>query len=800
MEPKSFGPLAKQVIEVMAKTRSAHLDDLEERLTGAKRIALFGHRNVGKTTLLAMFYRQASTGQVPGLRLAAGDPPSAEYLAEKIAQIESGEPPAGTLAETELRLRLYHGPARLDLIVKDYQGEHVTLGSDEPIQQFFAGCDAVLLCLDPEGSSRPADRRRRQQEVEMLLERYIECSGDGTAGRPVALLLTKFDRVLARASAEEAQALNDPTGWGVERFVDQHYGMTRHALARHAPRGALFAVSAYGRGATDGRPPAELQPLGLDGPLGWLAEQLEAGDEEQLEWLWDLAPDDLPRLARCVAAYQRRYPGSERANGFQTRLQSLRRKRGRRSALRLVGCAAVFVLGLAGYDAWGYHRVRAFEDERDNPAPMVAKAWNTMLAWHPSLSFFWPARAKHAWSKQAEWTVKAAAAQVANGTAAPDLDATLNTLKDRAPQLTLEIRKVEDAQKHIRHEDRWTALKAGATALGDDPETPLAALRGFLKDYPDSLHKEEALALLTTLKAESARLRSVQERLFLEDLDRAEALPNADLRDLIDRAQQFLAEHAQSTLRAEVERKLEGYVKALDTRDIDRARDYSRQYPTNFATRIERYQDYLRAHHAGGRHLSEATEAKDQVLREWDRYAYRLAHDHLAAHPDDVAETARRLRDYLQDHHDGRFAPEARAYLDWWEKISQPGDYKVTLRRGQIDESVNKYLSGGGPDLGVVLEVGGVTYGPSPVVPNTNRPIWEYTFPRPIRWKLNDPVTIKVVDHDWSDSTVKVLTSRKGDPLALRNLATTIRSDNGVKTTLTFASDFAIPTLPKPED
>ena len=46
-----------------SKTRTNHLNDLEERLTGAKRIALFGHRNVGKTTLLAMFYREASTGR-----------------------------------------------------------------------------------------------------------------------------------------------------------------------------------------------------------------------------------------------------------------------------------------------------------------------------------------------------------------------------------------------------------------------------------------------------------------------------------------------------------------------------------------------------------------------------------------------------------------------------------------------------------------------------------------------------------------------------------------------------------------
>ena len=185
----------------MSNRRTNPLDDLEARLARPLKVALFGHRNVGKTTLLAMFYRQASSGQVPGLRLAAADARTAEYLAEKIAQIESGQPMAGSLAETELNLRLYHGPARFDLIVKDYQGEHVTLGSEEPIQEFFADCDAVFLCLDPEGSAEPAERRRRQQEVENLLERYIERSDDARTDRPVALLLTKFDRVIARAGA-----------------------------------------------------------------------------------------------------------------------------------------------------------------------------------------------------------------------------------------------------------------------------------------------------------------------------------------------------------------------------------------------------------------------------------------------------------------------------------------------------------------------------------------------------------------------------------------------------------------------
>ena len=89
----------------MSNRRTNPLDDLEARLTRPLKVALFGHRNVGKTTLLAMFYRQASSGQVPGLRLAAADARTAEYLAEKIAQIESGQPMAGSVEPSGSRQR-----------------------------------------------------------------------------------------------------------------------------------------------------------------------------------------------------------------------------------------------------------------------------------------------------------------------------------------------------------------------------------------------------------------------------------------------------------------------------------------------------------------------------------------------------------------------------------------------------------------------------------------------------------------------------------------------------------------------
>ena len=788
----------------MTNRRTIRLDELEARLTRPNRVALFGHRNVGKTTLLAMFYRQASCGQVPGLRMAAADARTAEYLAEKIAQIESGQPMAGSLAETELNLRLYHGPARLDLIVKDYQGEHVTLGSEEPIQEFFADCDAVLLCLDPEGSTDPAERRRRQQEVEILLERYIDRSENATTDRPVALLLTKFDRVQAIAAGSSSEGIAespvDLSGGFVEKLVDARYGMTRHALAAHAPDGAIFAVSSFGLGAVGNRPPAVLDPMGLEGPLSWLADQLEARDRAVMTRLWEWAPHDWPRLERSVAAYERRYPRSNRSYEFRARLKGLAQTRRRQRVLRLAACGLISIGALAGYDAFGYQRKRLRARGRPRRAGhrtavvglvRVAPVYGALLA---------RARAQ-ARLKKAEWLVKAADVQVANGTAGADLPARLDGLKDQAPQLAPAIRKVEEAQEQVRHDQRWKAVQGEALSLAaiDDPSTGLTAIDAFLREFPDTPHRVEALELAHSLKEEQNARRFALDRQFVDDLVRSESLPNVSLADQVERARQFLAEHPDSPSRVEVQRRLDAYLKRLDESDIAKARDYSRQFPSHFAARIERYQEYLKAHQAGGRFVSEAMEAKDRILHEWDLSSYRQAYDHLVAHPDDVAEVARRLREYVREQPDGHYAEDARGYLEWWDKVSVPGQYRVTLRRGEVEPTVGKYLAGSGPDLGVVVEVAGTVYGPSSVIRDSYHPIWDYTFAQPITWKLGDPVTIRLIDYDWSASEVYTLNSRQGDPLAIRLLSGTVKPAKGGKTTLVFTSEFSMPKLSEPE-
>ncbi len=779
----------------MAKSvRDQEARALVDRLTRAKRVGLFGHRNVGKTTLLAMFYRQAAGGRLPGLRLAASNPRTAEYLADKIAALESGQATAGTLAETELALRLYHGPARLDLIVKDYQGEHVTLGSDAPILEFLADCDAVLLCLEAAGAVDPAERRRRQQELEGLLERYLEQSKSLLIDRPIALVLTKLDLAVGYVQGALPRA-----EW-VEQVVESRYGMTRHALAAHAPEGAIFAVSAFGEGSAGGRPPESLRPIGLEAPLAWLAEELEARDRRDLERLFEIAGGDLGAIERALEAYEHRYPRSNRSHEFKARLGGLTRGRRRRFAAATIAAAGLAACALAGYDRIAFEQARAFENQ--DPAPALAeRRWGSFIEWHPTLGVFWPKLEAAAREKQALWRVRLAQAQVKNGAEPADLPQTLERLKDESPALIGEIRQVEAARNESRHDTRWRETQGAARSLAalDDPAVGLSAIDQFLREFPDSSRRAQALELAQTLKAEQQARARARDQHEAEELIRAESAPGATLDDLIVRARKFLDDHADSPAREIVSARLGSYLSRKDDADYENAIALSRQSPQKYRGRIEQYDLYLKAHANGGRHTSEAMEARNRILEEWDHDSYKAAYAHSQAHPEDPATTAKRVREYLRDHPDGRRAEAAKAYLDWWDKVSVPRSYRVTLKRGEVEPTVGKYLAGGAPDLGVVIEVAGQVYGPSSVIRDSHKPVWDYTFPDPIIWKLGDPVTIRIIDYDWTATEVYRLTSPAGDPLAIRLLSNAIKPTKGGKTSLVFASEYTQAELPAPE-
>ena len=112
--------------------------------------------------------------------------------------------------------------------------------------------------------------------------------------------------------------------------------------------------------------------------------------------LWDLAPRDVPRLERCVAGYERRYPRSNRSFEFRGRIKKLLRRRRARWVMRGVAAGLLALGVLAGSDLLAFYRTASFERTGASAAPAVARRWSDLLERHPSLPTFWPSLARQA--------------------------------------------------------------------------------------------------------------------------------------------------------------------------------------------------------------------------------------------------------------------------------------------------------------------------------------------------------------------------------------------------------------------
>ncbi|MFQ3592224.1 MAG: hypothetical protein SNJ82_03425, partial [Gemmataceae bacterium] len=354
---------------------------LVSRLCQPRRIGLLGRRGVGKTTLLTMLYREASQGRIPGLRLASADDRTAEYLRDKITQLEQGQRLPATLAQTELRFNFYHEDRRVELILLDYQGEHVELGQTEPIRAFFQSCDVVLLCLDP--SSGQSDLTTAEMEFEQLIEEYLRQPPEGEAHRPMALLQMKADLAASSTTAFD------------ERFAVQ----TRHTLAFHTAKDHAakeqtakdfrdFAgyrplpVSSFRQQDDDH---LALQPQGLDQVLQWIADSLYRLDASRLAHLFRTTAS-VPLKRRALRAFAHAYPSDplleELAPEVRIDWAWWRRVGIGLTALLLLPLAAMF------YDRWGAAQMLA-QDERLRDDPRAAhRAWQRYERWHPTRHLF----------------------------------------------------------------------------------------------------------------------------------------------------------------------------------------------------------------------------------------------------------------------------------------------------------------------------------------------------------------------------------------------------------------------------
>jgi hypothetical protein len=364
-------------------------------------------------------------------------------------------------------------------------------------------------------------------------------------------------------------------------------------------------------------------------------------------------------------------------------------------------------------------------------------------------------------------------------------------------------REERQAEREARREERLADLRRRAADPDADSERVWEEFRRFRDDFPEHNVDSEWAAFRDRLKKrrdEQVARREREERAARErraeaafrELERAEQ--GKSPLERVKLADDFLSKHPDTAPVAEVRRRRLANLRRQDEHDVQEARNYSAKNPLNFLTRRQHYQRYLDAHPQGA-YVSEASAAVRAITAEWDKADFRDLRDHFLAKPGDVKELKALCQRYLAAHPDGKFCSAARDVARWADRVTAPGEYKVVLKSGAFDKSAAHKVSRG-TSLSVLIEVGGVRYGPSPIVKRSYEPEWNYEFPRKVRWKLGDGVRIWVTDHYFWKRKVMEVGTGDNDLLGMRLLSGEVNSGPH---RLTFESDFRMPAVPKIE-
>jgi hypothetical protein len=444
---------------------------------------------------------------------------------------------------------------------------------------------------------------------------------------------------------------------------------------------------------------------------------------------------------------QREFQSAE-ATPFTTVFQQASWRR-RAAAAVVAACA---VLGIWTYDALGYRQAERFEAAHADDPAVVLACWRDYQTWHPTRTWLRPGAA---WAEAEH------------------------------------LRGLEEAARHQGARARLAELRRLADDA--DPAELWQRFQGACTDLAEGFTSADIEELRFQIKSRRDQHVNRRAQQALDDLTWAEQQA-PHLAALVAQADQFLHDFAGTPQEGEVRRRRAAYVQRMEEREIEPARELSARTPLDFAGRREQYQRYLDRHPAGAFAL-EARTALRAIDIECDKHDFRVIRDQYIANPGSVTALVASCRAYRNTHPHGHFVAAVDELLRWTERVTAPGEYRVVLRSGRFEKGVARYLSRG-PDLSVELEVGGVRYGPSSLSVNRYDPEWNHEFPRRVRWKLGEPVRIRVTDHDYSSRTVLDVSSQEGEALAMQLLTGEIW--NGPNC-LSFESDFRMPVLPRVE-
>jgi hypothetical protein len=439
---------------------------------------------------------------------------------------------------------------------------------------------------------------------------------------------------------------------------------------------------------------------------------------------------------------------------FRQRLRRARWQRRQRRGLTAIAASVTLALSLWGYDALGYYQAERFETTHGDAPAAAAARWESFQRWHPL--------------RQLTRTSSS------------------ETEESRLSELHREARQQEC-------QTRLTELRSRAADPDADPEALWSDFQNFHSAYPESSVAGDLQQLRAVLKTRRDEEVARRAQVSYDELVSAEGRLN-DAVELIDRADRFLHRFAGTPQESDVRSRRAAYLDRVSEHSIEVARNYSAKNPLNFQTQREHYQHYLDKFPSGTA-AKEAATALAAIDRDWDKHDFRAVRDHFLSKPGEISELVARCRTYLAVHPQGQFTSAATDLLRWSERVTAPGEYRVVLKNGHFDKKVARWFTFG-VSVSVEIEVNGVRHGPSSFFKRQYDPEWNYEYPRRIRWKLGDPVVIRVIDNEWGNRMVTEVSSAEGDPLAIKLLGGEVWSGANW---VTFESDFRLPVLPRIE-
>ncbi len=635
-----------------------------------RRIGIHGARGTGKTCYLACLYGQRAA---EAAAVTFCDDESIDHLKAAWGVLERGEVPDATALTlpTELRLAVHSGGLGWSASTRDYAGTLVQRSDTgvpelkEEVREWLASCHAVLLFLNIEvrDDARDSAVRERHDELDLLLTHLRKLSPDGnTIGRPLALLLTKWD-VQGAVSGDEGQ----------EKRRAMEYLRGRPALRQIADglkncgdRVEVFPVSAFGAHRHGNKPPdGGPRPFGLHAPLVWALEKAD-------EMLFERARREADRCAgphrrwwerrygRAVRAYRELIEGLGVNKGPITEkarqeLKGLETRRNRRWALlsgAVLSLTAVLVLcGLYWQDALEYDRTR-------NCLADVTRA---------------PETVKH------------------------DCDLYAGSWNPFAHVLghSGEIKEKEKAYREGREEQEFTGLEDFCKRNGEGREAGECdeKCEEFLRRWPGSTH---ASGVMVWKAEHHARAVAYQREL---DFDREyHALEEMRLK-LGDNYEKFAAEcegflkrfpknqyGSRGATFDKVERMRESCKAAGEEKEWAEVVNYERQNPKNFDAIIKRAEAYYNKPGREDRQKKTALDTIELTKVRWDRSEYekvRAASQaaQAAGDFDSVSAAENMARQYLSSTHPiKRCQTEVRQWVNWVEGLKAGQDYYFTIK------------------------------------------------------------------------------------------------------------------------